>query len=178
MRLIPAWAGKTATIAYSDRPSTAHPRVGGENEKAAQVMRLEVGSSPRGRGKRCRGRGIFARARLIPAWAGKTGDLPLSGHQDQAHPRVGGENQVVTDTLWSPNGSSPRGRGKPYMPVLAPAPWRLIPAWAGKTADRCCIDSPTTAHPRVGGENLTRIIKLPSKVGSSPRGRGKPLQDL
>ena len=50
-----------------------------------------------------------------------------------AHPRVGGENadQGLTSTL--KNGSSPRGRGKPCMPVAFRVVNRLIPAWAGKT---------------------------------------------
>ena len=52
---------------------TAHPRVGGENDR--------------------RRRGIRAGLRLIPAWAGKTSDRAMRALGVAAHPRVGGENR-------------------------------------------------------------------------------------
>ena len=52
--LIPAWAGKTARSMFSASGEWAHPRVGGENIKAAVSVVVEWGSSPRGRGKRGR----------------------------------------------------------------------------------------------------------------------------
>ena len=51
----------------------------------------------------------------------------------------------------------------------------LIPAWAGKT----CKSNPyvlgVRAHPRVGGENLEGVVYVRQTLGSSPRGRGKPV---
>ena len=50
---------------------------------------------------------------------------------------------------------------------------RLIPARAGKTClcprRRCAL----RAHPRAGGENTNGSDCKPSRMGSSPRGRGK-----
>ena len=51
-RLIPAWAGKTTTCSRCASVSPAHPRVGGENSQAEEMMRPRTGSSPRRRGKR------------------------------------------------------------------------------------------------------------------------------
>ena len=50
-RLIPAWAGKTRLATKRARRSTAHPRVGGENQLCWSSSSLMPGSSPRGRGK-------------------------------------------------------------------------------------------------------------------------------
>ena len=50
-RLIPAWAGKTERVRVVEDRYWAHPRVGGENIKAAVSVVVEWGSSPRGRGK-------------------------------------------------------------------------------------------------------------------------------
>ena len=54
---------------------------------------------------------------------------------------------------------------------------RLIPAWAGKTPTRESSAGPRPAHPRVGGENSRRIDREAAVDGSSPRGRGKRLDD-
>ena len=86
--------------------------MGGENDFDIERLAAVLGSSPRGRGKLFDYDAHTDAYGLIPAWAGKT-----SLHQPQvrvqtAHPRVGGENQIIQldeDTL---PGSSPRGRGK------------------------------------------------------------------
>ena len=113
--LIPAWAGKTwnmlmmrsatgahprvggKTVVFRALPGSqaAHPRVGGENLAVPYSTEIELGSSPRGRGKRlvvilgccCVG--------LIPAWAGKTSSGCASSSPHRAHPRVGGENSQL-----------------------------------------------------------------------------------
>ena len=70
--LIPARAGKTRD--QSPRPGSepAHPRACGENITAADVIRIDGGSSPRVRGKRRDPLRRQGRSRLIPARAGKT----------------------------------------------------------------------------------------------------------
>ena len=132
-RLIPAWAGKTSWRS-APRPSTAaHPRVGGENQGSASRVLGVQGSSPRGRGKRQAGRREAHADRLIPAWAGKTLMVSAAGSVIPAHPRVGGENRLLVRVRRRPDGSSPRGRGKPCRAGRLRSGRRLIPAWAGKT---------------------------------------------
>ena len=70
-------------------------------------------------------------------------------------------------------GSSPRGRGKPNHGHSLGKPNRLIPAWAGKTMLATKRAARSTAHPRVGGENLDKQRHARDRRGSSPRGRGK-----
>ena len=151
--LIPAWAGKTGRARLLPFPTTAHPRVGGENISGHFLVVLIEGSSPRGRGKLFITHNALQYIRLIPAWAGKT----LRGHyrhgRGAAHPRVGGENVGSDSMSMVGTGSSPRGRGKLSPTGYTRARFRLIPAWAGKTMAgtfRCVVLS---AHPRVGGEN-------------------------
>ena len=95
-RLIPARAGKTGPRAGQRSREAAHPRAGGENALAAVGVEPAEGSSPRGRGKQTVWRAGKHRVRLIPARAGKTRpsfgpNLPL-----RAHPRAGGENELVS----------------------------------------------------------------------------------
>ena len=116
--------------------------------------------------------------RLIPAWAGKTTFLYPSLLSLPAHPRVGGENLLPAYEALKCFGSSPRGRGKLLFFTLLYSLCRLIPAWAGKTTSRANGDSTVTAHPRVGGENQHPRINGDKARGSSPRGRGKPVDGV
>ena len=88
---------------------------------------------------------------------------------------MGGENLLAQTLLGLPNGSSPRGRGKPGADARTVGTLRLIPAWAGKTFPGSASASFHAAHPRVGGENPPCAAAASFPAGSSPRGRGKLL---
>ena len=111
----------------------AHPRVGGENYAALMPGAGQSGSSPRGRGKHSDLLAHLCCAWLIPAWAGKTTGSRAASRTPAAHPRVGGENAPETSDKDVVTGSSPRGRGKPWIFARQGHLSRLIPAWAGKT---------------------------------------------
>ena len=152
----------------------AHPRVCGENPLLLIIVSGLLGSSPRVRGKQNSGEVTQQPRGLIPACAGKTvggGMGPVCG---AAHPRVCGENSAPLQASSPSCGSSPRVRGKLWVPSSSSRTSRLIPACAGKTrpyrraSDRCW------AHPRVCGENPCRCLKHRGSHGSSPRVRGKP----
>ena len=173
-RLIPAWAGKTIIPIRLDEEYQAHPRVGGENARARRRARVDHGSSPRGRGKQAEPLLVQVFNGLIPAWAGKTSWTTSVFISPEAHPRVGGENEIDSLLGVQPYGSSPRGRGK-LLPCLWGVPCAgLIPAWAGKTIPTSSGTLRPGAHPRVGGENRSNWTASDAAHGSSPRGRGKP----
>ena len=94
---------------------------------------INLGSSPRGRGKLFPQRSAGIGQGLIPAWAGKTSRETQCWWGSKAHPRVGGENVLGGDEHFGDHGSSPRGRGKPSDAASDAAMYGLIPAWAGKT---------------------------------------------
>ena len=70
--LIPACAGKTPDARDMRLHLPAHPRVCGENTRAASPPKAVWGSSPRVRGKPTRNVTVRSRKGLIPACAGKT----------------------------------------------------------------------------------------------------------
>ena len=110
--LIPACAGKTTALQMRFLVLWAHPRVCGENSWAARTSVTFAGSSPRVRGKRP---GPIQRPHpsgLIPACAGKTLRESRARAARQAHPRVCGENIILTAESQAEAGSSPRVRGK------------------------------------------------------------------
>ena len=135
-RLIPACAGKTASIIGAPRPCRAHPRVCGENAVRRAKRPGVKGSSPRVRGKRRKPLRRRVHHRLIPACAGKTRALPVVQGQGEAHPRVCGENTIRSLGASGVCGSSPRVRGKLSALPAKPSQRGLIPACAGKTEDQ------------------------------------------
>ena len=171
--LIPACAGKTSRRSSLTGCCRAHPRVCGENVKKKLVDWVLSGSSPRVRGKLHRVAQAHQRRGLIPACAGKTHDNRIPLVVTEAHPRVCGENQVITTACAQLPGSSPRVRGKLGRSgglSLSPG---LIPACAGKTGGNPQGSAKDRAHPRVCGENGGEHVGVFVAEGSSPRVRGK-----
>ena len=132
-RLIPAHAGKTMQRYPDHCGNAAHPRSRGENDERGGIVSLETGSSPLTRGKRAVTPPTLTGWGLIPAHAGKTGNLRVFGHFSRAHPRSRGENARAASTARSTAGSSPLTRGKHVAVLVLEAVGRLIPAHAGKT---------------------------------------------
>ncbi len=171
-RVIPAWAGNSATACTTAARVPGHPRVGGEQSRLRKPYSNSRGSSPRGRGTAEKVVGEHEVDRVIPAWAGNRWSPIASSIVAPGHPRVGGEQADSWAAIASIHGSSPRGRGTGRSADHVEGGARVIPAWAG---NRIHAGSPKTVlagHPRVGGEQgfAPRILLAPG--GSSPRGRG------
>ena len=132
-----------------------------------------TGSSPLTRGKQGRIQ-VQGRIRgLIPAHAGKTPAVRVSGFAGAAHPRSRGENKAVPLTLARASGSSPLTRGKQGRALDTCKSVGLIPAHAGKTWPTPRLMTSAWAHPRSRGENNPFRSRSTRPPGSSPLTRGK-----
>ena len=131
--IIPADAGSTRWRAPGQYQTADHPRGCGEHWFSAPQYREGRGSSPRMRGARGRGHGLFPRPRIIPADAGSTiGDI-MTDQTLKDHPRGCGEHQVNKALEANKQGSSPRMRGAQVPHRLPEPPQGIIPADAGST---------------------------------------------
>ena len=126
------------------------------------------------RGKPGRGRIRRPGLGLIPAHAGKTLADVVRAIVGGAHPRACGENGGTGADLFGFAGSSPRMRGKPRLATVSAMRSGLIPAHAGKTAEKTEVLDLSAAHPRACGENGIPTEIVDRATGSSPRMRGKP----
>ena len=176
--ITPAWAGKSFCRHSHVIQNADHPRVGGEKPSTYQVEYWALGSPPRGRGKDERRRPGEIRARITPAWAGKSWPLRDIHNLVWDHPRVGGEKFVRYGYKFPVGGSPPRGRGKVPETYRYVAGYGITPAWAGKSLGICACFPLVQDHPRVGGEKLKRLRKANRGKGSPPRGRGKAHRKL
>ena len=89
------------------------------------------------------------------------------------HPRACGANPFSeVNARWSV-GSSPRMRGKRTARTVGDVVHRIIPAHAGQTGAACAGPHSAADHPRACGANNWQILRITSRLGSSPRMRGK-----
>ena len=174
-RFIPAWAGNARPPYFSGLHQPVHPRVGGERKTIRNYSKSNNGSSPRGRGTHGLVRVPRYRERFIPAWAGNALDRHRACRCGTVHPRVGGERRRPAPMPHPFAGSSPRGRGTRETAGAYRSGHRFIPAWAGNAAHRRPPHADRPVHPRVGGEREAVQGGGKRQTGSSPRGRGTPV---
>jgi len=173
-RNIPAYAGKTHGMRAAPPAGKEHPRVCGENKSDLDLKIARLGTSPRMRGKPLDAVVSSFSFGNIPAYAGKTSSLMMFSLLNQEHPRVCGENGLLTATGWAQVGTSPRMRGKHQRTLQLATAKRNIPAYAGKTSPQPCRRHGWWEHPRVCGENRSLGQYERGASGTSPRMRGKP----
>ena len=151
----------------------------GENQHGSHAVVGVVGTSPRARGKLKEKHSGPNGGRNIPACAGKTAKPPPPTERfNSEHPRVRGENSEVIQLLRTTLGTSPRARGKRWVEPISVATGRNIPACAGKTTTAPYPSATTQEHPRVRGENNALRGDVKTITGTSPRARGKLLDDV
>ncbi len=132
-RSIPAWAGETMLPAWPGGSTSVDPRVGGGDGSASHESIIELGRSPRGRGRRQRIVAGGVDQRSIPAWAGETTQSTAAPSRVRVDPRVGGGDLAEAKRIVDGIGRSPRGRGRLLIAQLDLNLERSIPAWAGET---------------------------------------------
>ena len=110
--------------------------------------------------------------RIIPAYAGSTGESWNRKTYRRDHPRVCGEHSDTKSSMVLQAGSSPRMRGAQCPRCLHVEHDGIIPAYAGSTAAAILHGHNHRDHPRVCGEHDRRTGVTFTHTGSSPRMRG------
>ena len=173
-RIIPAYAGNTASLRSQSARTEDHPRVCGEHRPFGRRLVASKGSSPRMRGTPVASVTIRSMAGIIPAYAGNTHVWPTRPASDRDHPRVCGEHIVNLSFQRFQTGSSPRMRGTQKHPRGTVGAEGIIPAYAGNTSNCHMGRALARDHPRVCGEHRQGGKYGTNGIGSSPRMRGTP----
>ena len=149
-----------------------HPRIRGEHVVFSLDPHFRVGSSPHTRGARVTGVGGCLLVGIIPAYAGSTRRLSHPPGRRADHPRIRGEHVHIEAPRCPQMGSSPHTRGARMRRILSVCGIRIIPAYAGSTANlnRAVLQPPD--HPRIRGEHDTNLVEASGTLGSSPHTRG------
>ena len=134
-RIIPAYAGSTATAPSWCSLHQDHPRLRGEHLIVGYAMLVPAGSSPLTRGAHVfpiPSKGLF---RIIPAYAGSTRASSLILSSNRNHPRLRGEHLRLVHECPGTPGSSPLTRGALTIVRVQRNCPGIIPAYAGSTAE-------------------------------------------
>ena len=135
-RITPAYAGKSAGRAATPTRCRDHPRVCGEKSQEVHVVTSFRGSPPRMQGKDIFPDGLPCAVRITPACAGKSRSQPRLPCTGRDHPRVCEEKNFLLLMTSRRSGSPPRVRGKVFEQVYTRIPFRITPAYAGKSVRR------------------------------------------
>ena len=125
------------------------------------------------RGKLATAAVTAAAARITPAGAGKTLNVPVVPRKLGDHPRRCGGNHPLCTLAGNIMGSPPQVRGKPYPAAFNSEAQGITPAGAGKTRLPARTANSLRDHPRRCGENTLPEADLAGRAGSPPQVRGK-----
>ena len=151
---------------------TDHPRSRGVYGRIESHATVTEGSSPLARGLPVSDRGHNCPERIIPARAGFTNGVTVSGHTYGDHPRSRGVYHGPRVGHFQTCGSSPLARGLRGNILGAVTQGGIIPARAGFTRPRRGRASRPRDHPRSRGVYLYCASPPLTRKGSSPLARG------
>ena len=171
-RIIPAYAGSTASRACTRKGRGDHPRIRGEHRSPGGASGTPKGSSPHTRGAPEQPSTKSPSCRIIPAYAGSTNRPDQANLAEPDHPRIRGEHETAVTPIWKTSGSSPHTRGARGTFMLSGGGSRIIPAYAGSTAAGSSCRGSGTDHPRIRGEHEPSQPAATLSPGSSPHTRG------
>ena len=131
--ITPAYAGKRKRAVVSSRRCQDHPRLCGEKMHFFLAGSGCIGSPPPMRGK-----APFLSPRIIipgitPAYAGKSRSRGNAACARKDHPRLCGDKNTLCFRHCVTTGSPPPMRGKGTVRGKNTRPWRITPAYAGKS---------------------------------------------
>ena len=155
-RIIPAYAGTTHKLSIYIDDATDHPRLCGDHMSTLMTSPYIPGSSPPMRGPHAIADAKSEDERIIPAYAGTTcvGEIREAASED--HPRLCGDHGWRRVTVPSDMGSSPPMRGPQTRFTEIKEDCRIIPAYAGTTADGESISIAQRIIPAYAGTTSTR----------------------
>ncbi len=166
---IPAHAGSRHGCGPTRSSPRDHPRVRGEQCRASSSLRGERGPSPHARGAVRADDVLAPGVGIIPACTGSRTNRPDRPCSVRDHPRVHGEQcllSLLVGVVW---GSSPRARGA-VPPPAGPRPERgIIPACTGSSELAEGLITMARDHPRVHGEQEWSWWPRRSRRGSLER---------
>ena len=103
--------------------------------------------------------GNIGLSRITPAYAGKSPHVRDWRTTKKDHPRLCGEKFEFYVDFVHDKGSPPPMRGKVYTVCVQKAPFRITPAYAGKSPCKRSLLQSVQDHPRLCGEKTKKIPK-------------------
>ena len=129
--ITPACAGNRFCYFFCGHVAEDHPRLRGEQDSAAAIMRTALGSPPLARGTDFFRGHITIDTGITPACAGNRLPHKVNTIQHEDHPRLRGEQFLATNWTCKKSGSPPLARGTVSDGHGISRGRRITPACAG-----------------------------------------------
>ena len=170
--ITPACAGNSKALALCARITGDHPRLRGEQQSRDLSVPQIRGSPPLARGTARILRKLYGPRGITPACAGNSGIYGVFYGDFWDHPRLRGEQSVLTRGKTPRVGSPPLARGTVRSYAGQNAPRGITPACAGNSLQNKPPACAGGDHPRLRGEQAHRGQSLSRHRGSPPLARG------
>ena len=170
--ITPACAGNSGIYGVFYGDFWDHPRLRGEQPAAEKLFRWLRGSPPLARGTVVRVHFLRIIAGITPACAGNSPFLRGAKRPAWDHPRLRGEQSVLTRGKTPRVGSPPLARGTVYRTSPPRARGGITPACAGNRHTEDKAYHGIGDHPRLRGEQCHSISAAAFRAGSPPLARG------
>ena len=156
--ITPAYAGKSLHFVKIQRLWQDHPCVCGEKCELLVAGAHNIGSPLRMRGKGIVCPSLLSPSRITPAYAGKRSCAEVGINFTRDHPCVCGEKDMAVNFERLIEGSPLRMRGKVKAAYICKFPFRITPAYAGKSSKLKTPHEVCADHPCVCGEKSQRCL--------------------
>ncbi len=176
-RNTPASAGRTCSPRWPGSSTSEHPRIGGEDRRAAAFLSSMRGTPPHRRGGRRGVRALDHLHRNTPASAGRTCSPRWPGSSTSEPPRIGGEDDAASGPWITSNGTPPHRQGGRSRHLQRHRNHRNTPASAGRTGVSLVVSMQRAEHPRIGGEDAGSSGASSAPGGTPPHRRGGLAED-
>ena len=145
----------------------------GDDDPVRRHLAAPWGTPPRARGRRWSRRRSRPAPGNTPACAGTTMSVPPTTGGATEHPRVRGDDCLLSERIKSSFGTPPRARGRPAPHAAGRCRVGNTPACAGTTAGCSPFRASLREHPRVRGDDDNAMRALERAHGTPPRARGR-----
>ncbi len=168
-RFIPTCVGTVIKTAATSKIHSVHPHVCGDSATATIRSSNFKGSSPRVWGQFFANSVGFSNSRFIPTCVGTVVYIASNPRSTKVHPHVCGDSRLLSISLHSSFGSSPRVWGQLLARLIRRIGLRFIPTCVGTVFLFSEITVAKKVHPHVCGDSKTQSNKSILLLGSSPR---------
>ena len=170
--ITPACAGNRCGQRICPQSARDHPRLRGEQTFSNIEQQSAEGSPPLARGTVAAAWPVPPCQRITPACAGNSAISNLRSYAGRDHPRLRGEQSVLTRGKTPRVGSPPLARGTVYRTSPPRARGGITPACAGNRHTEDKAYHGIGDHPRLRGEQCHSISAAAFRAGSPPLARG------
>ena len=157
VRITPTYMGNTKILSTWTRAMEDHPHIHGEYVQFVFITVVRTGSPPHTWGIRHSLRLVGLTTRITPTYMGNTPIHQSIAADNQDHPHIHGEYQVMGSRGASAQGSPPHTWGIPDTWQSRQTPCWITPTYMGNTFTFGNIHDSEPDHPHIHGEYSKQI---------------------